>query len=278
MRGASHWRRAASRLLVAWTSALVVTLACAGTASAQTDASTDGEARRAYDLGRAAFAEGAFDTAVTHFRRAYLLSARAGLLYNIGQAELRGGHDARALEAFEAYLRQAPADDVHRGEVEERARMLREMSASVGESAPVAEEPTPTEPPEPEHDVTIPAVAPPISVEPDEPPREREDDVAPWIVLGVGAAVLVGGAISMGFALAEASRVTSPAPGTPWSMLEGAVGSAEIAWPLGLGLVGVGAAAVAVGLVWALVPSDASSGARASVRVGPFGVRVEGVL
>ncbi len=240
--------------------------------------STDAEARRAYDLGRAAFAANDFDTAVVHFRRAYLLSARAGLLYNIGQAELRGGHDARALEAFEAYLRQAPLDDVHRGEVEERARMLREMRVDAA-----AQTPTETADPSVAPVETVPASEPseviaPVESTTDDTPREPE--IAPWIVLGVGGAVLLGGAISMGVAASEASRVTSPTPGTPWSSLEGVASTADTVWALGLVFLGVGGATATVGLVWGLASGGAEDAQDAQVRlrVGPLGVSLEGEL
>jgi tetratricopeptide (TPR) repeat protein len=126
-----------------WASLLVLFLVCTpvgglvttSVAHAQTDASSDAEARRLYGEARTAFEAGDFDTAVRNFRRAYLLSPRFALLYNIGQAELRAGHDALALEAFEAFLRQAPADDEHRGEVEERARMLRSMGVQAATEA-----------------------------------------------------------------------------------------------------------------------------------------------
>jgi tetratricopeptide (TPR) repeat protein len=102
----------------------------------QAQVSADEEARQLFEQGRQAYDAGRYDEAAAAFRRAYLLSGRPALLYNIGQSELRGEHHDEALEAFEGYLRQATDDDpARRSEVEERVRQLRSMGAGGGGGA-----------------------------------------------------------------------------------------------------------------------------------------------
>jgi hypothetical protein len=294
-------------------------LATTSAAHAQTDASSDAEARRLYGEARSAFEAGEFDAAVRSFRRAYLLSPRYALLYNIGQAELRAGHDALALEAFEAFLRQAPADDEHRGEVEERARMLRSMgvqaateaeaeqaqqraggssTSGAGESsaggagesgAGGAGESGAGESGAGESGAGESGAGESGAGESGGGESGGGEsgggesgggNVAPWIVLGAGGAVLVVGAVLMGVAAGDASRVTSPMPGTPWSSLEGTASGAQTMWGVGIALLGVGAAAAVGGLVWALLDDggggDDGSRASARLRVGPGSIFVEG--
>ncbi|MCS6800144.1 MAG: hypothetical protein NZ898_16760 [Myxococcota bacterium] len=89
---------------------------------------SDAEARAVFVRGREAYERGDFETALASFRRAYELSGRPALLFNVGQAADRLRRDREALEAFEAYLAAVP-DAGNRAEVEARIRVLREQIA-----------------------------------------------------------------------------------------------------------------------------------------------------
>lgn len=223
----------------------------ASTASAQADTSADSEARLEYERGRVEFEAGHFDEAARLLRHAYVLSPRFGLLYNIGQAELRAGRDALALEAFEGFLRQAPTDEPTRSEVEERVRVLRGLAAATPMAeAPVAETPA---------------------------PAPREPEIAPWILAGVGGAVLIAGGVLLGVANLEASRVTNAARDTRWSSIEGAQRNANTFSGVGITMLSVGAAATAVGLVWGAIDiTSASDQPSARLHFLPTGVLLEG--
>jgi hypothetical protein len=71
----------------------------------------DKAAREMFNAGRAAFNEGLFEDALSTFKRAYELSGRPQLLFNIGMAADSARHDAEALAAFEQYLREVPVAD-----------------------------------------------------------------------------------------------------------------------------------------------------------------------
>jgi hypothetical protein len=130
-------------------------------ASSAAPAPTDAEAHALFTAGQLAYQAGRFDSALTQFTRAYELSHRAELLYNIGQCQDFLRHDAEALAAFEAYLAAVPAAPT-RAVVEARVVALRAAVAaaapasppSTAEAAPVEtiEEPAaPAPPPELAH-------------------------------------------------------------------------------------------------------------------------------
>ena len=280
---------------------MVAGLAFVPVAEAQSDHVSDGDARALFTEARAAYDAARFEEAARAFRRAYLLSPRFALLYNIGQSELRAGHDALALEAFEGFLRQAPQDHANRSEVEERARVLRSMGVTAATTAaaqvtpPPTPVPTPTPPvvtatatPQPAATPTAAAttlVTPPAAIEPTQATpvlqlRDQGTDdgpgAAPWVVFGGGAAALVTGGILMGVGASSASAVTAAPDGSRWADLESKASGANTMWGLGIALAGVGLAGAVVGLVWGLSGSRAPSEATARLRIGPTGAALEG--
>jgi tetratricopeptide (TPR) repeat protein len=251
----------------------------ASTAAAQTDTASDTEARTLFAQGREAYDAGNFEEATRAFRRAYLLSPRYALLYNIGQSELRAGHDSRALEAFEAFLRQAPADDARRSEVEERTRVLRSMGVTPEPSTTTTTTTPPDEPSETEPDTgtSTPVVKHTGTATPSS--GDGGPGVAPWILVGGGAAAMIAGAVLMGVGAANASQVTDAPDGSQWSELEGTADGAQTMWGVGIVLAGVGLAAAGVGLVWALTGSSGGGDeATARLRIGPTSIALEGNL
>ncbi len=108
-----------------WCVVAVTWLAHANLALAQSDPGRDAEARGLFEAGRAAFDQGRYPDALGYFDRAYQLSKRPQLLYNIGQVHDRLRHDEEALQAFQQYLRQVPGAE-NRTEVEHRIDALRQ--------------------------------------------------------------------------------------------------------------------------------------------------------
>lgn len=94
----------------------------------QSQAERDRQARLEFEYGRKAYDEGDYRGAWGFFHKAYRLSGRAQLLYNIGQAADRLGYDADASSAFRMYLEKLPAAE-NRREVENRIRALEERVA-----------------------------------------------------------------------------------------------------------------------------------------------------
>jgi tetratricopeptide (TPR) repeat protein len=269
MRWASLWVCASLALST-------VTLVVSPSAVAQVDSGSDDEARRRFDEGRTHFEAGEFTQAAQSFRRAYLLSPRFALLYNIGQAELRAGRDAEALEAFEGFLRQAPADDARRSEVEERVRVLRSLGVSASTGTVVATTTTPVETETETETETDPVetTTPVTTVA----TTDSGPGPAPWIVAGVGGAVAVVGAVLMGVGAADAASVTGAPDGTEWATIEGAAGRANAEFGAGVVMLGVGVVALGAGIVWGVVGGGSSESPTANVSFGPGSVHLSGTF
>lgn len=89
----------------------------------------DAEARKAFEAGRAAYDRGLFGKALAHFERAYQLSLRPRLLFNIARAADSDGQYERAVEAYKLYLERMQ-DAENREFAQSRLRKLRELSAT----------------------------------------------------------------------------------------------------------------------------------------------------
>lgn len=72
------------------------------------DPARDAEARREFEAGRDAYDHGAFGDALARYERAYALSQRAELLFNIGRAADSDDRIERARDAYMAYLTALP--------------------------------------------------------------------------------------------------------------------------------------------------------------------------
>jgi tetratricopeptide (TPR) repeat protein len=90
------------------------------------DPHLDEEARQIYLAGVAAYDAGRYEAALEYFSRAYALSGRPLLLFNIGSVTERLRRDEESLEAYEAYLAAVP-DAPNRAFVESRIVFLREQ-------------------------------------------------------------------------------------------------------------------------------------------------------
>lgn len=121
--------------------ALALPLASSVDVSAQQGVSSaqDAEARTAFEGAVAAFNDGDYESALVFFRRAYDLSGRAELLYNMGQCADRLRRDDEAIEAFEAYLDAAP-DAPNAGTVRSRLAHLQAAQRRAPEAVPTPEE------------------------------------------------------------------------------------------------------------------------------------------
>lgn len=109
---------------------------------------TDDEAYSLFAAGEQAFASGSYERALDYFEQAYALSARPGLLYNIAITADRMRRDARALEAFRAYLAAEPDTDL-RAQVQARIAFLERAVAGEAEGEdPPRDEPVPPPPSE----------------------------------------------------------------------------------------------------------------------------------
>ena len=99
-------------------------------------ASRDRQARQLYLDGDALYAAGRYEEAAENFRRAYELSQRPELLFNLGNALERLGQHGRAAEYLRRYLASPKARDA--ASVRERVRRLEERARRTSGLAPDA--------------------------------------------------------------------------------------------------------------------------------------------
>jgi tetratricopeptide (TPR) repeat protein len=135
---AAVWLVAASLAPSSFSEASLSTAHAQATPAATPEPDTttrDREARAIYEAAVVAFDEGRFEDSLRLFRRAYELSERPELLFNVGTAADRLRHNEEALEAFEAYLAARP-DAENRANVEARIAVLRRAIADAARPTP----------------------------------------------------------------------------------------------------------------------------------------------
>jgi len=253
-------RHLACSLLLAALAVLTVparSLAQAAAAPA-TSEGEDAEARSLYAAGQVAFREGRFENALDYFERAYALSHRAGLLYNVGTTQDRLRRDAEALAAFERYLAELP-EAQNRGEVEARIVVLREAIARQASSEP-----------DPVAEPTVPATTPRSST------PSQEPNVGAWVMVGAGGAAIAAGVVLLALAASDVASVEGSAPGSMWSAVRDAYGRSEAESIAGAVLLGVGGAAAIAGIVWAVLPGEGE--ARVELAPSASGLILRGVF
>lgn len=245
--------------------ALLLLAAAPGIARAQVD-SRDDEARALFTAGHTAFEDGRFADALPDFQRAYDLSHRPELLYNIGQCHEHLRHDSEAVAAFESYLAAVP-DAPNRRVLEARIAVLR------GSSDEAATDPSADAQPEPLAERPPPDVTPAAEVAPAPSSSASPGPVGP-ILIGVGAAVAVVGAILVGVAFADIGSVQS-ASEVPYSSVREADQRAPIESGVGWAALAVGLAVATVGIV---VLATSSNATRTTVTATPGTLTISGVF
>jgi hypothetical protein len=200
----------------------------------------DKKARSLFEQGRVAFQDGHYRDAWDYFRKAYLLSKRPELLYNVGQSADRMRMDREALEAFRLYLKRLP-DAQNRREVENRVRALEERLREAGTPAGAAPNGGPPERPETSNPEAAPGGSLFGSTEPPTPPPPSNGQPTRTgfylrLALGLG---LLSDSISGGGFDSTLSSVTSAAElGLGYDVDQGIVigGGLFFDWSLSPGL------------------------------------------
>jgi tetratricopeptide (TPR) repeat protein len=225
--------------------------------------SDDARARRLYLQGDRLYAEGSYLAAVEAFQEAYELSRRPLLLFNLANAYERLGRHADAVDALDRYLPHAPAHE--QDSLRRRVANLRELvdkrRAEEAAAAQAASE----------------ASAPPPSVapQPTETYAQRDDTgwmrTTGWVLVGTGAAFLVGGGAAAGVAAtARGDADDLCVDGICPDRASDAVDRDRTFSVLADVGIGVGAGALVTGIIFLLSSDDVADHAR--VQVGRDGV------
>lgn len=153
----------------------------------------DETARGHFRLGTSLYDQGQFRQAAEEFAEAYRLSQRPQLMFNAYVAYRDANDLENAVNALRIYLEGSGDAVEDRVNLEARlASMSQELEEQRRRDAALAAE---------RERNNRPAPVPPSGPE-----------VWPWAILGIGAAVVVGGAITGGLALAEADSLATECP------------------------------------------------------------------
>ena len=128
----------------------------------------------------------------------------------------------------------------------------------------------------------VPAIA---TNEPGAPPPAATNDsgpgAMPWVLVGVGGAMIASGGVLVLLALNDIHDVEHPEPETAWSRNAGKYDAAPVKSGIGFALLGVGAVGVTAGLIWGLGSASRAEHARAGrvqLALGPTNALLRGVF
>lgn len=235
-------------------------------------------AHGAYLAGKGSFDEADYATAINYFKDAYRRDCTKYELLNIiaRAFELKGDR-AEAIHALETYLQRAPADDPGAEAIQRRIVNLKAQLA--------AQSATPEPAPEPEP-------APPAAPAEESAARESEaaggHTVYPWILTGVGGAVLVSGVVLAIVGAGQRSDSFAACPDRKCLDEQAQVSAQELnnagtlKLNVGIALMAGGAALAAGGLLWHFLeptgPRTAKWVPRPNVAPGYAGLALSGAF
>ena len=163
----------------------------------------DERARSHFRAGSNLYDAGSFERAGQEFEQAYELSGRPELLYNVYVAYRDAGMIREAKNALARYLEEAETVE-DRVNLEARLRSLEDQVAALD----MAEEEAAAREEEAEQRETGGIGSPP----PPPPPADDGPGVGPWVVIGVGGAAIVAGAITGVLALGAVGDIEDECP------------------------------------------------------------------
>jgi tetratricopeptide (TPR) repeat protein len=169
-------------------------------------------ARQHFQLGRAQYESGQFRDAAASFERAHELSKRDMLWYNIYLAYRDAGDNAKAAEALRNYLTRVEQVD-NRGHLEARLasldRLVQEEQARKEQARAEAAASGVAEPAQ----AAEPAATGDQPAEP--PPAGESPSIVPYVLLGVGGAMMIGGVVTGLMASSKHSELEEQCPNNP---------------------------------------------------------------
>ena len=240
--------------------------------------------------------ESNYDKAVSYFNDAYSIDCSVhAILPIIATAYERKGDKGEAVRALEEYLRRAPnAPD--REHVERRIKNLNDQlvreqpSASAVTSVPVATGSAAAVPVAPSTPEPAPPAVPsaPSAISPEAPAAGRSHSAAPWVVVGIGGAATVAGAVLFAVGAGDISSANAGCGNKHTDCPPGSTFASTGNTGITLETVGitsgvVGLAAIAGGLIWHFSERSSdppSTGALVSPVVAPgyAGITLRGAL
>ncbi len=169
------------------------------------------KARGHFRLGRAYYDNGNFAQAAIEFEEAYRISQRSALLYNIYLA-YRDANDTRhAAESLRKYL-ELQQDVENRGQLEARLAALDRSLADGTAPQPAAQAAAQPAAEAQQQPVAAQAEAAPAAAVQPSKPADEPKSILPWVLMGSGGALAIGGAVFWGMSSSKKSELSSKCP------------------------------------------------------------------
>jgi hypothetical protein len=161
----------------------------------------DLDAQHAFEAAQKAFAEKDYATASAQLEKAYMLEPEPELLYPWAQAERNLGRCESAIDLYEKFIDTGPSQKM----VEAAQQNIERCKETMAGDPPPVPEVEPEVEPEPETDPE----PPPPRVDPSNDTAPKDDkpvgkDVAGAVLVGLGGAAIVTGAVLLGIASKQA--------------------------------------------------------------------------
>jgi tetratricopeptide (TPR) repeat protein len=157
----------------------------------------DQEAKSHFKVGKSLYESGRFSEAAEEFEKAYQLSNKVELLYNVYVAHRDATDLPRAIDALRRYLQLAELDEPSRLNLQARLRAMEEAgergaAPHPAEAPPADPEPPASEPPAPEEEPRTELHSPGTA----EMTIDANSSVLPYALIGVGGAALLAGVVT----------------------------------------------------------------------------------
>lgn len=258
--------------------ALTGLLSLAGTASAQDDE----RARMHFQAGASHYDAGEYEDAIKQFERAFELSQRPALFYNLALSYQAMGNLEKAVDYLERYLAQVQEIPNRRalerrlenlqsrlGEQQERERARQERLAAAQQQAEASEGETPTDD-TPTTPTEEPAADEVPEVEYEAPASsDRIMPMASWVSFGVAAAGVVGTTAFGIMAIGEQGSIEDGC-GANAQCSDSQVANLKTYALLSDVCTGVAIASAALGMVFILTDDGGANDQMASFELSPF--------
>jgi hypothetical protein len=246
---------------------LVLSFMFAAGSARAADASAEA-ARQHYNKAVQLYDLGHFEDAIGEFEKAYEIKQDPALLYNLAQSCRRLGNHKRALDLYKNFLRRMPQTPF-RPDVEARIASLQKLvdeeAAGAQPKPGLAPPPVPSSPaPVAKEPVASPMATTPAAAAPAARGDGRGLRIAGWVTAGAGVVAVTGG-VPFGLRARSMSERVTDAP--VFQASDESAGKSAVTWQWVC--YGVGAAALATGVVLLYLGSPGAAGSAPAVAVAP---------
>lgn len=180
------------------------------------------EAKAHFKVGKSLYESGRFAEAAVEWNRAYQLSQRTELLYNVYVAYRDASDIPNAIDALRSYLQGAELDDATRVNLQARLRAMEEANGKAPAATPAPGDPAPAAGTQAAPEASAGAEPAPAlaaepaaaaATEPATPTRDEGGSAIPYVLLGVGGAFVIGAAVTGAIVLGNESDLEDGCPG-----------------------------------------------------------------